>query len=526
MISYFPVVTGSLTVSGSVNISGSITTNSTITATTLVVQTITSSISAITGSTNFGSLSSNTHTFTGSILTSGSVGIGTNNPTYANLQVNAGSFGSNTLLSLSTVDGTYNPRITFKHITSTSPLNHYLEIASGYSTGIGYANVIFPNSSIGIGTSTINLSSGSAGSTVVTISPTTSERNSIIELNGTRTGTNAFSSYIRAFSNNASTPIGDIQFIKGSNDVTGSINLVPGGTGGVGIGTSTPSTTLHLSTTNGIRLQYPGNIGFSQIATDAANNTIFSGYSLEHIRILGSNGNVGIGTSSPSSRLGVKSAGADGLVLEQDSNDATNSSRLFLTGSVQTYGMFNNAGDWRFTYGAQPANTSGTSLARFTNTGKYFRMESGTGGIQFQGNTASTNALNAYEEGSWTPAFDGNGATPSYTHQFGRYTRIGRVVHLVGKIGLSNGTGGGTITITGIPFTAADASDSGQRCSARPEGDWSGFGNATAFNNIMFRISSNSLVAVTCNSGGSSSYIGYNSFSSTLYFNFNVTYYV
>jgi hypothetical protein len=72
MVQYFPIVTGSLTVTGSVNVSGSITTNSTITATTLVVQTITSSISAITGSTNFGSLSTNTHTFTGSLLISGS----------------------------------------------------------------------------------------------------------------------------------------------------------------------------------------------------------------------------------------------------------------------------------------------------------------------------------------------------------------------------------------------------------------------------------------------------------------------
>ena len=44
----------------------------TLTATTLVVQTITSSVSTITGSTNFGSLAANTHTFTGSVLVSGS----------------------------------------------------------------------------------------------------------------------------------------------------------------------------------------------------------------------------------------------------------------------------------------------------------------------------------------------------------------------------------------------------------------------------------------------------------------------
>jgi hypothetical protein len=63
---------GNVVVTGSLTTSGSLTTTGTITATTLVVQTITSSISSITGSTNFGTLSSNTHTFTGSINASGS----------------------------------------------------------------------------------------------------------------------------------------------------------------------------------------------------------------------------------------------------------------------------------------------------------------------------------------------------------------------------------------------------------------------------------------------------------------------
>jgi len=62
-----------LDVSGSVLISGSITTTGTITAQTLVVQTVTSSVSFITGSTKFGSLASNTHQFTGSVLVSGSL---------------------------------------------------------------------------------------------------------------------------------------------------------------------------------------------------------------------------------------------------------------------------------------------------------------------------------------------------------------------------------------------------------------------------------------------------------------------
>lgn len=75
----------------SVSSSGALTTNSTITATTLVVQTITSSISAITGSTKFGQLISNTHQFTGSLyvsgginLNSGSLLVGTNSSIWSN----------------------------------------------------------------------------------------------------------------------------------------------------------------------------------------------------------------------------------------------------------------------------------------------------------------------------------------------------------------------------------------------------------------------------------------------------------
>jgi hypothetical protein len=71
-ISGSKTIIGTTSITGSLLVTGSLNTVGTITATTLVVQTITSSISSITGSTNFGSLSSNTHTFTGSINASGS----------------------------------------------------------------------------------------------------------------------------------------------------------------------------------------------------------------------------------------------------------------------------------------------------------------------------------------------------------------------------------------------------------------------------------------------------------------------
>ena len=57
-----------------------LTVRGTLTAQTINVQTITSSIEYVTGSTRNGSLSTNTHQFTGSVLMSGSVGIGTTSP--------------------------------------------------------------------------------------------------------------------------------------------------------------------------------------------------------------------------------------------------------------------------------------------------------------------------------------------------------------------------------------------------------------------------------------------------------------
>jgi hypothetical protein len=58
---------------GSLSMSGSLTVGGTITAQTLIVQTITSSVDFVTGSTRFGSQLSNTHQFTGSVSITGSL---------------------------------------------------------------------------------------------------------------------------------------------------------------------------------------------------------------------------------------------------------------------------------------------------------------------------------------------------------------------------------------------------------------------------------------------------------------------
>lgn len=70
--------------------------------------------------------------------------------------------------------------------------------------------------------------------------------------------------------------------------------------------------------------------------------------------------------------------------------------------------------------------------------------------------SSNANTLDDYEEGTWTPSL---GGTATYTTQAGRYTKIGRFVHVTGRLAVNSIGTGSTGTISGLPFTAG--SDAG-----------------------------------------------------------------
>ena len=86
----------------------------------------------------------------------------------------------------------------------------------------------------------------------------------------------------------------------------------------------------------------------------------------------------------------------------------------------------------------------------------YVRLASGSGGIQFNGDTAAANALDDYEEGTFTPTIVGTttAGTGTYSIQVGVYTKIGNVVHYAITILWTAHTGTGNMRIDGLPFTA------------------------------------------------------------------------
>lgn len=89
-----------------------------------------------------------------------------------------------------------------------------------------------------------------------------------------------------------------------------------------------------------------------------------------------------------------------------------------------------------------------------------FVMTSGYG-IDFSATsgTGTSELFDDYEEGTFTAAIStGSGsATLKSTHQTGRYTKVGRLVHVCGYLQVDTvSTPGGFGTITGLPFTVAN----------------------------------------------------------------------
>jgi hypothetical protein len=80
------------------------------------------------------------------------------------------------------------------------------------------------------------------------------------------------------------------------------------------------------------------------------------------------------------------------------------------------------------------------------------------GGIQFpatQVPSADANALDDYEEGTFTPTVSGTATAGegTYSSQVGTYTKIGRMVMFNATLVWSAHTGTGNMILTGLPFT-------------------------------------------------------------------------
>jgi hypothetical protein len=85
-------------------------------------------------------------------------------------------------------------------------------------------------------------------------------------------------------------------------------------------------------------------------------------------------------------------------------------------------------------------------------------------GIDFSANPSAagmtSELLNDYEEGTWTPAVIGSttAGTAAYFYRNGRYTKVGRLVTFECSTYFISGTGTGNMQISGLPFASNSAS--------------------------------------------------------------------
>lgn len=83
----------------------------------------------------------------------------------------------------------------------------------------------------------------------------------------------------------------------------------------------------------------------------------------------------------------------------------------------------------------------------------------GSGGLTFNGDTAAANALDDYEEGTFTPTLIATGGSLSVTYGSanGRYTKIGNVVHIAFQLRVNAHSGGSNeYRVGGLPFNASN----------------------------------------------------------------------
>jgi hypothetical protein len=372
---------GNQTITGSLNISGSINSSGTITAQTLVVQVVTSSQNFITGSTKFGSVTVNTHQFTGSVSASGSLNI-----------------------------------------------NNGVLFADGGSVGIGTSS---PLSKLQV--------DSALGVDVISISDTTGAVRLALGQESSYTGNYIDSKNIdfkiKTYLGGGSG--GNIIFQTGTGSVSEKVRI--NGAGNVGIGTTIPAYKLDVngsawisgtvyinrgvnSTEGYIYFDHSGTQVWKQgiFNNNTSTFSIGNGGGFDRLFNITNAGNVGIGTTSPAYTLDVNGAGRFGslrsVVLDGTSGKVNIQGET--GGWAVQYGFTGNAGTNRGGFGVLGSNDSlsyywigkayndnalsldgSTGAATFSSTLSatkgYFSDASGAGPVLEVYNTVATNATTA-----------------------------------------------------------------------------------------------------------------------------------
>ena len=201
----------------------------------------------------------------------------------------------------------------------------------------------------------------------------------------------------------------------------------------------------------------PTRLTFKTTADNAATPT-------ERLRI-DSSGRVGVNVTSPGCLSGGIHAvhandegtptftGGEVAIFQRNFNNAQGCHIGIIGGSLGSssinFGDVDDADRGKLDY-----SHNGDFMRFYTNAGERVRIQS-AGGISFNGDSTQANALDDYEEGTWTIGLTFGGANTGMAigRRDGVYVKIGNLVHVTGTMQLTNkGSSTGQARLTGLPY--------------------------------------------------------------------------
>lgn len=383
------VITGSLLVSGSQTLTGSLSTTGpitassvlatgTITAQTLVVSTISSSVQYSSGSNIFGSQLTNTQTFTGSVLVTGSISIGTNS---GNKAINVISNGnqlavgpsSATGLIVNTTDTSFGRALYVDN--SNSGIAVY---TNNNSATLGFYQG--PTGDLSFGTNAnrpLSFNNNNGGSSYLYFnSPNSQFTGNVIPASSTGTNTlgTSGSQWSALFISGSSIITGSLTvtgrsgslFVSGSSVMSGSLNVSQGITGSL-FGTASLATSASYA--------------FTASSAISASYSATASYLLGYISPFPYSGSAQITGS-----LGVTGSfsvcGSTGTVLSSNADSLLITGSLLVTGSAQITGSLSVSGSitgslfGTASFALDAATLTGTGSVGFTTTASFNAVSS------------------------------------------------------------------------------------------------------------------------------------------------------
>ena len=437
--------------------------------------------------------------------------------------VNSGSYGSATAIPAITVNSkgqitaasTNNVNIPAGTTINNNADNRVITGSGTANTLNGESNVVIDSSgNVGIGTTSpsdlldvTESSASAAAATTASVAQFERAGNIGITLSTADTGDATI-----FFGDTASSTIGRVNYDHNDNSMqlwtNSSIRFLITSSGNVGIGTTSPDSVLNCYKSDATAYSSTasdGQVGVGPsiyLYNPANSNTTVGGQIVFGMRSTETQCRiVATGGSSPqlafttndAERMRIDSSGKVGIANSIPNNFHSSGNNLVVgSGSgdegITLYTGTGSAGCINFADGTSGSESymgrilyrhGDNAMSFHTNTGnERMRILSG-GGLTFNGDTAAANALDDYEEGTYTPTPNSGTTQTSVTD--GQYTKIGNFVIVTGSISLSgNGTSGQMVNIS-IPFTSA---------SGRAGSGVIRYSNASIANTITIHINS------------------------------------